>query len=135
MGGILFTPSLERLIPRIWEAGAPLERPVTRRTFSLLSPDSAASFSFACAAFAEPPYNHSFTVLRAPFDRWLAAQVEAAGVTVVNGVTVDGLVKDASGRVTGVRTRVEEGTDPAEGILGTMIQDLDAAMQLLRSYA
>jgi electron transfer flavoprotein-quinone oxidoreductase len=117
MGGILFTPSLERLIPRIWETDAPLERPVTRRTFSLLSADSSADFSFRAGSFARPPHNHSFTVLRGKFDRWLAGRAAAAGVTILTGVTVDGLLRDDRGRVTGVRTRVEEGTDPAEGHL------------------
>lgn len=118
-GGILFTPTLERLVPRIWETDAPLERPVTRRTFSILSERDAASFSFAAGDWSEPPYNHSFTVLRAPFDRWLAARAEAEGVAILSGVTVDGLVKDDRGRVTGVRTRVEPGSDPGEGIIGT----------------
>lgn len=117
-GGILFTPSLERLVPRIWETDAPLERPVTRRTFSVLSARDAASFSYAGGDWTAPPYNHSFTVLRAPFDRWLAARAESEGVIILPGVTVDELVKDDRGRVIGVRTRVEPGSDPDEGVIG-----------------
>lgn len=117
MGGILFTPSLERIIPRIWETDAPLERPVTRRTFSILSGNSSADFSFRCGDFAEPPYNHSFTILRGPFDSWLASRAEEAGVAVLNGVVAEGLFRDGSGKVTGVRTKVEEVIDPDEGII------------------
>ncbi len=117
MGGILFTPSLEKLVPEIWKAGAPLERPVTRRTFAILSEDSSAEFSFRCAAFGQPPYNHAFTVLRGRFDRWLASKAEAAGLAILNGVVVDGLVRDGMDKVIGVRTRVEEGADQAEGVL------------------
>src|SRR5512145_1192729 len=55
-GGVFFTPPLERLIPDIWETDAPLERPVTRRTFSLLSADSALEVTYRCGAFTKPPY-------------------------------------------------------------------------------
>ncbi len=121
MGGILFTPPLERLIPDIWQTDAPLERPVARRSFSILSEDSSADLSFRCGTFANPPYNGSFTVLRAPFDRWLSKKAEEAGVEVLNGVVVDGLLRDAKGRVAGVKTRVDEGTDPDEGELFSQV--------------
>lgn len=117
MGGILFTPPLEDLIPQIWKTDAPLERPVARRSFSILSEDSSIDMSFRCDAFAREPYNGSFTVLRGPFDRWLSEKAAEAGVEILNGVVVDGLLRDEKGRVTGVRTRVDEGADPAEGEL------------------
>ncbi|MDT8396309.1 MAG: FAD-dependent oxidoreductase [bacterium] len=117
IGGILFTPPLERLIPGFRQADAPLERPVARRSFSILSEGSSADLSFRCGAFADPPYNGSFTVLRAPFDRWLSKKAEEAGVEIFNGVVVEGLLRDARGRVTGVKTRVDEGADSGEGEL------------------
>ncbi len=120
-GGILFTPPLERLIPRIWETDAPLERPVTRRTFSLLGAEDELELTFKSASWAAPPHNHAYTVLRGRFDTWLAQQAEKAGVQVISGVVVDGLVRDKKGRVIGVQTRVEEGGDPAEGILHAQV--------------
>ena len=117
IGGILFTPTLERLIPDLLESDAPLERPVTRRTFSVLSGESSADFSFRNGASSRPPHNYSFTVLRGPFDQWLMKRTEAAGVMVVGGVVVEGLIRDSSGKVTGVRTRSEEGTDEEESVL------------------
>ena len=70
--------------------------------------------SFRTAAWDDAPHNHSYTVLRARFDRWYAAQAEAEGVELVSGVVVDRTLKDAAGRVTGVSVRVPEG-DPAPG--------------------
>ncbi len=114
-GGIFFTAPLERLIPGIRGTDAPLERPVTRRTFSLLSAASSLDVTYRNADFAKPPHNHSFIVLRGKFDAWLAAQAEKMGVTIVTGVVAEGLVRDGKGRVIGVRARVEEGQDPSEG--------------------
>ena len=121
MGGILFTPPVEKVVPGLSKTDAPLERPVARRSFSVLSESSSADFSFRCGAFADPPYNGSYTVLRAPFDRWLSRKAEEAGVEILNGVVVDGLLRDSRGRVTGVRTRVDEGADPAEGELPAQV--------------
>jgi electron transfer flavoprotein-quinone oxidoreductase len=114
-GGIFFTAPLSRLIPGIWDTDAPLERPVTRRTFSLLSAESGLEVTYRDAGFARPPHNHSFIVLRGKFDAWLAARAEKMGVNVITGVVAEGLVRDGKGRVIGVRTRVEEGRESAEG--------------------
>ena len=45
-----------------------------------------------------------YTVLRAPFDAWLSSTVEQAGVRVVCATTVTDLIREADGRVIGVRT-------------------------------
>jgi len=117
MGGILFSPPMEHLIPGFYKTDVPLERPVARRSFSILTEDSSADLSFRSEAFAKPPFNKSFTVLRAPFDRWFSRKAEKAGVQILTGVVADGLIRDSRGRVVGVKTRVDEGADPAEGEL------------------
>jgi len=102
MGGILFTTILDKLLPEFWKQ-APVERHVTHRRFSMLSKDGEAAFDFKSSAFSEPPYNHTWTVLRAKFDRWYAEQVEAAGAMIIPGMMVsEALLED--GRVVGVKT-------------------------------
>ncbi len=102
MGGILFTPVLDKLLPEFWKS-APVERFVTHRRYSVLSKEGEAAFDFKTAAYGEPDYNNSWTVLRAKFDRWFADQVEEAGAMIIPGMMVSELlVKD--GRVTGVKT-------------------------------
>ncbi len=106
-GGILFTPILGELIPEFWNE-APLERKVTQRKFSLLSQDSELEFSFKTHSFRNPPYNNTFTAIRAKFDKWYAEKAEEAGAMVLYETTVDDFIyKD--GKICGVKTRREEG--------------------------
>lgn len=128
MGGVLYTDVLAEILPDFLERGAPLERHVSEKRWSLLSAEAASTVSFRTAAWDRAPYNHSHTVLRARFDRWFAAQAEAEGVELICGVVVDELLKDEKQRVTGVRTRVAEGGAAAEG-------DLKAPVVLLAEGA
>lgn len=107
MGGILFTTVLGRLIPGFWEE-APLERRVTSRRFSLLSPETELSFTFSTQKYNKPPYNNTFTALRAKFDKWFAAKVEEQGALVLSGAVVDDLIWE-EGKCVGVKTRLSEG--------------------------
>ncbi len=99
---------LNELIPNWWEQ-APVERYVCRRDISFMSPTTAVALDFRCAGagYATAPYN-GFTVLRPKFDRWLAAQAEAAGAFLLTSVVVDDVLRD-NGRVVGVRVRREQG--------------------------
>lgn len=117
MGGVLYTDVLAELVPDFRERGAPLERHVVKKGVSVLSGEAETALSFRTAAWDRPPHNHSHTVLRARFDRWYAAQAEAAGVEVVSGVVVDRTLKDRAGRVVGVEARMPEGDDPEGGRL------------------
>ncbi len=90
-GGVLFTTVLSDLIPNFLEE-APLERHILKRKFSLLSQTSEMSFEFGSEAFNQPPYNHSFSVFRVPFDAWFAGKAEAAGAMVIPSTVVEDLV-------------------------------------------
>ncbi len=107
MGGILFTTVLEKLIPEFLRE-APLERFIREHKFSLLSRDTELAFSFQTEKYNQPPHNHSFTVLRARFDRWFAAKAEELGATVLSDVVVDGLIWQGK-RCAGVNSRLSEG--------------------------
>lgn len=107
IGGILFTTILSQLIPNFIEE-APLERYIKERKFSLLSKDTEISFSFKTDKFSKPPYNNSFTIFRAKFDRWFAEKLEKSGVMVLTNVTVDELIWDKT-KCVGVKTRLDDG--------------------------
>lgn len=102
MGGILFTTILEKFLPEFWKE-APVERHVTQRRYSLLSRDGELAMTFRTGAFNEPPFNHTWTVLRAKFDRWYAEQAEAAGATIFPGMMVSEVLIE-NGKVVGIKT-------------------------------
>ncbi len=115
MGGVIFTTILNKIIPDFLEKGAPVERNIPKRGFALLTPESEIFFSFKNNEFNRPPYNNIFTVLRAKFDKWFAEEAEKAGVMLLCNSVVDELLKDDTGKVIGVQTRVTEGTPKEEG--------------------
>ncbi len=99
---------LNQLIPNWWEQ-APVERYICRRDIAFMSPTTAVALDFrsAGAGYATAPYN-GFTVLRPKFDRWLAAQAEAAGAFLLTSAVVDDVLRE-NGRIVGVRVRREQG--------------------------
>lgn len=104
-GGRLYTHALRALLGDA-AATAPLERRIVRERVSLLSADSATTLDVTDEAMREE-WNESYSVLRARFDPWLAAQAEAAGAEYITGIAVESLLKDGD-RVTGVRAGEDE---------------------------
>ncbi len=99
-GGRVYTWALERLEAGL-HAAAPLERKVIREQITLMSGGSATTVDYFEPAFdGEVP--HSYTILRATFDEWLAGQAESAGAMLAAGIRVDGLVEEG-GRIIGVQ--------------------------------
>lgn len=106
-GGVLYTTVLSNFFPDFPEADC-VERHVIEKRFSMLSKNDELAVSFKFLGFEPPYYNHSFTALRAVFDRYLASKAEAAGAVLVTQTVVDEvLMRD--GCVTGVRARREGG--------------------------
>jgi electron transfer flavoprotein-quinone oxidoreductase len=101
-GGRLYTYALRELLGERWQE-APLQREVDREIISMLTEREAMNID---TTFAEPA-GRSFTVLSTPLVEWLAQQCEEAGVEIIPGVTVTGLVIH-DGLVRGVRTGDEE---------------------------
>jgi len=114
-GGVLFSPIIHELIPNFWES-APVERPVTRKEFSFLSRDRSLAFEFSSGKFAQPPFNNTFSVLRAKFDRWYAEQAEEAGAFFVTETVVDDVIMDG-GKAVGVKARRDEGEMYADCVI------------------
>jgi electron transfer flavoprotein-quinone oxidoreductase len=114
-GGVLFSTVLNELMPAFWE-NAPVERPVTKKEFAFLDRTRALSFEFATRAFAEPPFNNTFTVLRSKFDKWYGEQVEEAGAMIIAETVVDDVIKRGN-QVVGVKARRDEGEMYADVVI------------------
>lgn len=105
-GGRIYTYALELLEPGL-TAQACLERAVTHEQLMLLDGERSLLMEYVDPAFGAPPAAQSYTVLRAPFDAWLAEQAEAQGAFIAAGVRVDGLIEQ-NGRIVGVRAGDDE---------------------------
>src|SRR5665647_569862 len=97
-----YCPAPEQLMPGFWKR-APWERAVTKRVLSITSEGSTTSLTFQAASGSDRPAVGAgstsdqsltgFTLFRPQFDRWYAEQAVAAGVTLLSGCRVEGLVQ------------------------------------------
>ncbi len=102
-GAVLYSRMLHEIIPNFWkEGGAPLERPVVEQKTCIATENSWVTFGYKSRKFLEGVPN-AYTIIRARFDQWYAAQAEAAGVELFCGVTVRELIRK-EGRIIGVKT-------------------------------
>ena len=113
-GGRIYAHSLRSVLDAYEDGGAdavwdtiPFERRVSHERISLLDSKSATTIDFTSSSFAEPGKD-SYTVLRAPFDQWLAQLAESAGAEFIGGIPVEELVEDESGTVIGIRAGDDE---------------------------
>ncbi len=97
-GGRIYTHSLAKIFPDYQDA--PLQRKVTHERISLMSPDSNFTIDYSTREL-EQAGKESYTVLRAPFDQWLAEKAEDAGAEYICGIAVEDLMIE-NGKVCGV---------------------------------
>jgi electron transfer flavoprotein-quinone oxidoreductase len=99
---------------------------VVKRTLSLLSEASAASFVFESKNFDKPPYS-GYTIYRPVFDRWYAQKAREAGVTLLAGCLVEELLSDGNS-FAGVKIGRDKGeirapvTIVCDGVLSLLAQ-------------
>lgn len=124
-GGRMYSYVLHRIIPEFWEE-APLERQVSREVITMLDGEKSASISCQNENWAKPPY-HSFTLLRAEFDAWLAAQAEDAGAMLACGIRVDDVLREGN-RIIGIRAGEDE-------ILADVVIAADGANSIISEKA
>ena len=105
-GGRIYSHSLKEVFPD-FESEAPLERKITHERIALMDPASQMAVDFTSPELAEEGKD-SYSVLRAPFDQWLASKAEDAGAEYICGIAVEELIRDESGRVVGVRAGEDE---------------------------
>ena len=105
-GGRIYSHSLKKVFPD-FEQEAPLERKITHERMAFMDPTSQMAIDFTSPELAEEAKD-SYSVLRAPFDQWLAGKAEDAGAEYICGIAVEELLKDESGKVVGVRAGEDE---------------------------
>ena len=117
-GGRLYAHALRAVFPG-FESEAPLERKITHERIAMLNSDSEMTIDFTSPVLAEEGKD-SYSVLRGPFDQWLAEKAEDAGAEYICGIAVEELLKDESGKVVGIRAGEDEITSQvvivAEGV-------------------
>ena len=104
-GGRLYSHSLKKIFPD-FEKDAPLERRITHEKISLVSEESIFTIDFSGECLRVEGED-SYSVLRGPFDQWLASKAEDAGAMLLPGITVDDLIV-RDGRVCGIVAAGEE---------------------------
>ena len=105
-GGRIYSHSLKEVFPD-FESEAPLERKITHERIAMLNSDSEMTIDFTSPVLAEEGKD-SYSVLRGPFDQWLAEKAEGAGAEYICGIAVEELLKDESGEVVGIRAGEDE---------------------------
>ena len=106
-GGRLYVHSLRKVFTDDELADAPFERKIVRECISLLAPDATTTIDFSSNAM-DGEETASYSVLRAPFDQWLADKAESAGAEFIYGIPVEGLIKNEAGKVRGIRAGEDE---------------------------
>lgn len=104
-GGRIYSHALKKVFPT-FEEEAPLERKITHERISMMSPDANFTVDFSSEKLKEEGKD-SYSVLRAPFDQWLAEKAEEAGAEYIYGIPVEDVVV-TDGRVVGVRAGEDE---------------------------
>ncbi|OPY67245.1 MAG: Electron transfer flavoprotein-ubiquinone oxidoreductase [Syntrophorhabdus sp. PtaU1.Bin050] len=103
-GGRLYMMPIREMVGDMLD-GAPFERKVVRERWSLLGEGNSIGVDLMSESFRKE--EHSYTVLRATFDRWLADKLMEKGVFVIPKYRVDDLLWEGN-NVVGVRAGTEE---------------------------
>jgi electron transfer flavoprotein-quinone oxidoreductase len=103
-GAVLYSKMLHEIVPEFWKgADAPVERPIVEQRTCITTDDSFVTVGYRSKKFLEGIPN-CYTIIRVHFDQWYAKKAEEAGAEVFCGVTVREVVKDASGKICGIKT-------------------------------
>ena len=103
-GGRLYTMPIREMVGDMLE-GAPFERKIVRERWSLLGDGNSIGIDLTSERFRKE--EHSFSILRATFDRWLADRLMEKGVFIIPKYRVDDLLWE-DGKVAGVKAGQEE---------------------------
>ncbi len=98
-GGVVAGDSFAAVVDDLRTEGV-IERPITRKVFSVLGGNRMLSIDFAGA---DPDHPYGFSAYRPRFDRWYAGVAQKRGVDLVAETSVEELIFDGT-RVVGVKT-------------------------------
>ena len=108
-GAVLYSKMLHEIVPEFWkDPNAAIERPVVEQKTCITTEDSWVTVGYKSLKFLEGIPN-CYTIIRVKFDQWFASKAEEAGAEVFCGVTVREVLKDAAGKIVGIKT--SEGDD------------------------
>jgi len=103
-GAVLYSKMLHEIVPDFWKAAdAPVERPIVEQKTCITTEDSFVTVGYRSKKFLEGVPN-CYTIIRVHFDQWYAKKAEEAGAEVFCGVMVRDVLKDASGKIVGIKT-------------------------------
>ena len=128
-GGAVYTHALEEIYPDIWDRRPPLERPVTEAGFWMLSKDGMVRITAQGGQLNNDPVD-AHIALMAKFSSWWADQAQKEGAFLIPKTTVIDFVRDANGKVIGVKTDRPDGdiyapiTILCEGVNNLLTQKL-----------
>ncbi len=118
-GMVVACAAPEELLPGFWQ-DAPWERQVVKRVLTVVGEHSATTVAYhgdgsaadsapaAARVSSDALVGTGLTLFRPRFDRWYAERARDAGVTLLTGCLVEGLVLQ-NGRVSGVRVARPDG--------------------------
>jgi electron transfer flavoprotein-quinone oxidoreductase len=124
-GGRLYMNPVRQYLPEIWNE-APFERHVTKERLTMLSDDSSLTLELRSDAYEKTPH-HSYTLIRATFDRWLAEKASAEGAAIVSKYKVDQLLRENT-KIAGIRAE-------GENIAANVVVAADGAMSFIAREA
>ncbi len=107
-GGVVYVHEIEKILPEFWkDKTAPIERVITDSRLVYANDHGALQVGYKTDRLTEPP--NVVTVHRAKWDRWYANKAREAGALVITNTVVEDVLRDPSGKVTGVRTGRPDG--------------------------
>lgn len=104
-GGVLWGNDLAEIIPN-WQEEAPLERYIINKKVGFLSHEDATVIDMHFDEWNNFP-NAGWSLLRAPFDEWMAFKAQEAGASVLSGINITELIEE-DGKIVGVKQGDEE---------------------------
>ncbi len=127
-GGRVYAHSLYKVYGDALE-DAPFQRKIVHEKLSLMNKDGLFTMDTTTPEFREQG-KESYSVLRAPFDQWMAEQAEDMGVEIMCGMPVEDLLKGEDGYINGIAVgKEEDGT--REEMHAKVIMLCDGANSLL----
>ena len=105
-GGRVYAHSLRKVFGDALDE-APFQRKIVHEKLSLMNKDGLFTLDTTTPEFREQK-NESYSILRAPFDQWMAEQCEDMGVEIMCGMPVEDLLKGDDGFINGIAVGKEE---------------------------
>lgn len=105
-GGRVYAHSLRKVFGDELEE-APFQRKIAHEKISLMNHDSLFTVDTTSPDYMKDG-QESYSVLRAPFDQWMAEKCEDLGVEIMCGMPVEDLLKGEDGFINGIAVGKEE---------------------------